>query len=63
MSKIGLFWITYLVGIITLIAASVEFNFWRWLLVFVAIEFVIMLIEFHYADTYYHKHEEKENRA
>lgn len=63
MSKIGLFWTTYLVGIITLIAASVKFNFWRWLIVLIAVEFVIMLIQFHYADTYSHKHKDKENRA
>ena len=56
MSKVGLFWITYLTGIITLIAASVKFNFWRGLIVLVAVEFVIMLVQFHYADTYYNKH-------
>ena len=56
MSKLGLFWITYLAGIITLIAASVKFNFWRWLIVLVAIEFVVILGQFHYSDTYYNKH-------
>lgn len=58
MSKMGLFWITYLAGIITLIAASVKFNFWRWLIVLVAIEFVIMLGQLHEADTYYNKHKQ-----
>lgn len=43
-------------GIITLIEASVKFNFWRWLIVFVAVEFVIMLVQFHDADTYYNNH-------
>ena len=56
MSKVGLFWITYLAGIITLIAASVKFNFWRWLIVLVVINFVVMLGQLHYADTYYNKH-------
>ena len=58
MSKIGLFWITYLAGIVTLIAASVKFNFWRWLIVFVAVEFVIILLQLHDADTYYTKHQQ-----
>lgn len=58
MSKIGLFWITYLEGIITLIAASVKFNFWRWIIVLVVAEFVIMLVQLHEANTYYPKHQQ-----
>lgn len=57
MSKIGSFWITYLAGVITLIAASVKFNFWRWLIVVVAAAFVIMLVQLHDAAIYYKKHQ------
>lgn len=57
MSKIGSFWITYLAGIITLIAASVKFNFWRWLIVLGVAEFVIMLVQLHETDTCYTKHQ------
>lgn len=58
MSKIGLFWITYLAGIVTLIAASVKFNFWRWLIVLGVAELVIMLVQLHEATTYYTKHQQ-----